>query len=333
MLRLNTSTPSDVDDLAGRIKALAAEAGFVACGFTTADPFPGYAKAIEERMRLFPECRELYASHLARAEPRGHAPWARSIVVGVRWYGHYRLPEETLGHIGRTYLADRRYSGCPDFPMSRSFKAGLKALGLRVKTGGPPARAAAVRAGVARWGRNGFVYGDNGSWINVETWLVDAELPAGAPNEDPVCPAGCRACMDACPTGAIVKPGVVCGSRCVAYLTYGAPPPIPEDLWRSMGGWIYGCDACQEVCPLNRGEWVERDPAPWLEEVRERLTPEALAAMDEAAYLSAIHPRFWYLPADAGGLARWHANARRAAKEADQPRRHGGTEWGLLKGG
>ena len=100
--------------------------------------------------------------------------------------------------------------------------------------------------------------------------------------------------------------------RCVAYLTYEAPLPIPEDLRRAMGPWVYGCDACQEACPLNHGCWKCAETAPWLEEIAELLHPSALAVMDQKTYETLIHPRFWYIPPD--DLARWHANARRAVE-------------------
>ena len=100
--------------------------------------------------------------------------------------------------------------------------------------------------------------------------------------------------------------------RCVAYLTYRAPHPIQEDLWQKMGPWIYGCDACQVVCPLNREAWEGRERMPWLEDVAEALTPGRLAEMDEKTYRERVHPLFWYIPAE--DVARWRANARRALK-------------------
>jgi epoxyqueuosine reductase len=301
--------------LESQIRDLARSIGYADCRFTAADPFEDYRRAIEDRQRRFPEAAGLYAAMLGRADPRGSAPWARSVIVAVRDYGKYRLPPGLVGHIGRNYLADRRIAACPDAAGPKRMKEGLMALGIRVKMGGVPCRAAAVRCGFVRIGRNGFAYTrEHGSWINIEAWRVDAELTPDVPDTEPLCPPGCRACQAACPTEAIVEPYVMRMDRCVAYLTYGAPEPVDADLRAKLGGWIYGCDACQEACPLNAGKWRDEARAPWLEAAAERLTPEALATMDEATYRDVVHPLFWYLPETAEGLARWQANARRACQ-------------------
>jgi len=296
--------------LAQDVKRLAAELGYAACGITSAEPFAEFRAAIRARIRRFPGAAALYEPMLARAEPRRGAPWARSVVVCLRRYGKYRLPPGLAAHIGRNYLCDRRNADCPDHPMPKQFQQGLIALGLRVRRGGTPDRWAAARAGVARVGRNCFACSEHGSWINIETWLVGTALPPDPPALDLPCPDGCRACMNACPTGALVEPLVMRMDRCVAYLSYHAPEPVDPALWEKMGPWIYGCDACQLACPLNKGAWEDLEPAPWLERLAPHLTPAALAEMDETTYREHVHPAFWYIPKH--DLARWHRNAHRA---------------------
>ena len=308
-------TLSAVMSLKDAIRKLAAETGYAACGITDTAPFEDYREALRRLQSRFPESAALYRDMEPRADPRAGTPWARSIVVAVRRYGRYRLPAGLARHIGRNYLCDRRIAACPDAAMPKRMKAGLQALGLRVRTGGVPVRAAAVRAGVAGLARNGFaVRADCGSWLNVEAWKVDAALEPDPPAPPAPCPPGCRACQDACPTGALFEAGCVRMDRCVAYLTYGAPWPVEPELWRRMGPWIYGCDVCQSVCPLNRGRWAEQEPAPWLEAVADRLTPDALARMDEETYRTVVHPLFWYI--EETDLDRWHANAKRAGEWA-----------------
>lgn len=309
--------------LKDEIKRLAAETGYAACGITCAEPFADFRVAVQDRMRRFPEAADLYRDLEGRADPRANAPWVRSIVVCIRRYGKYAVPESLLGHIGRNYLCDRRIKGCPDHTMPDRMKAGLSRLGLRVRTGGVPSRAAAARAGVARIARNGFAYAEGcGSWINIESWRVDAELEPDPPALPAPCPEGCEACRRACPTGALQAPYLMRYDHCTAFLTFEAAPPVAPALWARMGGWVYGCDACQQACPMNRGRWERREKTPWLDHVVDRLTPASLATMDRATYLSIVHPLFGYIPQD--GLERWHANARRALEESgDQaPTRH-----------
>lgn len=308
-----------------QIRDLARSVGYIDCRFTTAAPFEDYRQALEDRMRRFPEAADFYGAMRGRSDPRGNAPWVRSVVVAIRVYGKYRLPEGLAGHIGRNYLADRRIAACPDNTMPSRMKSGLMALGCRVKAGGVPCRSAAARCGAVRIGRNGFAYSrEYGSWINIEAWRVDADLAPDAPDGEPLCPDGCRACLDACPTQAIVEPYVMRMDRCIAHLTYAAPEPVAPELQARMGPWVYGCDACQEACPLNAGRWRATEPAPWLDAVASRLTPEALGSMDERTYRESIHPLFWYIPDTSAGLARWRANACRACAAARGGSAHGG---------
>lgn len=299
------------EELKQAIVELALEAGYVACGVTTADPFAEYARALQDRMARFPEAAPLYAEMQSRVDPRATAPWVESLVVCVRRYGKYELPEGLAEHFGRNYLCDRRHQACPDHGMSDQVHEGLKALGLQVRKGGVPDRWAGARAGVTRFGRNNFAYaGRYGSWINIESWRVSAALPPDEPALSPVCPPDCRACIEACPTGALMAPFTMRMDRCIAHLTYHAPWPIAPELWEQMGPWVYGCDVCQHVCPLNRHAWEPLERATWLDPVAHLLTPASLATMDERTYREVVHPLFWYIPPD--DLPRWHANARRA---------------------
>jgi epoxyqueuosine reductase len=296
--------------MADRIKALAREVGYTACGITSARPFTDYRRALSDRVRRFPEAAELYEPMRGRVDPRSSRKWARAVVACVRPYSKYAEPAGLVGHIGRNYLFDLRNPECPDHQMPVRMKEGLRALGLRVRKGGVPDRLAAARAGVARFGRNCFAIAEGGSWVNLETWMIDRELPVDASTLEPPCPSNCDACMRACPTGAIVEPFVMRMDRCIAYLTYSAPQPIEPRLWERMGPWVYGCDACQEACPLNHGVWEARERASWLDPIAHLLTPAELARMDEETYREVVHPRFWYIPADEP--ERWRRNARRA---------------------
>jgi epoxyqueuosine reductase len=297
--------------LANEIKALAQEIGYADCGITTAAPFPRFADSVKELQKQFPEIKDLYDNMEKKADPRATTPWANSIIVCVRRFGKYEIPEGISENIGRNYLFDQRYPDCPEHSIPKKMTAGLKELGLRVRRGGVPDREAAARAGVTRFGKNCSAYSDKcGSWMNIATWRVDAELPTDEPISEPICPEGCTACIDACPTGALTKPFQMRMDRCIAYLSYEAPEPIPPELWKKMGKWIYGCDVCQNVCPLNKDKWEELEHADWLDPIVPHLSPSALATMDQDTYAKTIHPAFWYIPVE--DLERWHMNAKRA---------------------
>ena len=109
----------------------------------------------------------------------------------------------------------------------------------------------AWRAGLGWIGKNSLLLSrELGSWFFLSEILLDVEL-----DPDPVSPdycGTCSACIDACPTGAIIEPGIVDARKCISYLTIEHRSEIPGGLKQFLGNRIFGCDICQEVCPWNR---------------------------------------------------------------------------------
>ena len=95
---------------------------------------------------------------------------------------------------------------------------------------------------------------DLGSWVALGHILTTARVDAAPPRPAPLsCPAGCRRCLDACPTGALSMDGGLDPSLCLSCHTIEQSGPIREDLRGPAGDRVFGCDACQEACPFNAG--------------------------------------------------------------------------------
>jgi epoxyqueuosine reductase len=109
----------------------------------------------------------------------------------------------------------------------------------------------AEKSGLGWIGKNSnLINKKHGSFFFIAEIIIDVELEPDPPTGD-FC-GTCTACIDACPTNAIVEPYVVDGSRCISYLTIELKENIPSEFKDKMDGWIFGCDVCQDVCPWNR---------------------------------------------------------------------------------
>jgi len=300
-------------DLSARIKQRAHELGFSGCGILTAEPIGEFTSKLEERIRRFPDSQPLYEPLRPYAHPRERALWARSLIICTMPYNRYSIPNDLDHYFGKMYLCDVRVTYSPEYERIAAMEAFLQERGMQTFGGLITARWTAAISGLGRFGKNNFLYTkQDGSWVWLQTWLVDAELACDTPAQpECACPPGCRRCIDACPTGALSEPFCMDRGRCIAQLSYYTEKLPSEALRSQMSLWLYGCDVCQNVCPLNKGKW--RDSAadfPGLNELAKILQPETILAMDEEVFKKKIQPRFWYIPPEKFWL--WRCNALRA---------------------
>jgi epoxyqueuosine reductase len=223
-----------------------------------------------------------------RQDPRLKMPGARSVVVVARNYYYPDPPAEFgTGTVAR-YARGRDYHKVLKKPLIKLARY-LDTFGVEspsyaaVDSGPVMERAWAERAGLGWIGKNSLVLRrDIGSWFFLGTVITEVALDPDLPMEGHC--GTCRACLDACPTDAFVREGVLDARKCISYQTIENRGAIPEALHDKMEGWIFGCDLCQEVCPWNRFQQTSTEPdfAPREGQAHPRL--EELIAMDETTF-------------------------------------------------
>jgi epoxyqueuosine reductase len=288
-------------DLAEDLLAVGRAAGLAAVGIAPASDLERARSALEERKAagLHDGMAFTYRNPARATEPARLLAGARSIVVGARSYRRQppRRPAGRRGPAGRV----ARYAWTDHYAALRE---SLGAVAERLEADGHRARVVAddnglvdreiaYRAGIGWFGKNAnLLLPGEGSWFVLGAVVTTAELPPSAAQVADGCGA-CQRCIDGCPTGAIVAPGVVDAGRCLAWLVQ-KPGVFPRQYRVALGDRIYGCDDCQEVCPPNQ-RTDRRQPAPPAENGHQAWVPllELLAADD--ATLLARHGR-WYIP-------------------------------------
>ncbi len=183
--------------------------------------------------------------------------------------------------------------------------AGIGPFGHRVFTDSAPVLEAelASRSGQGWRGKHSLVLNrEAGSMFFLGEIYVDFALPPTEPETNHC--GSCTACIDICPTQAILAPGLVDARRCISYLTIEHPGSIPLELRPLMGNRIYGCDDCQLVCPWNK--YAQRNALPDFDE-RNGLTGQHLVALfnwSEAEFLAHTEGS----PIRRIGYQRWQRN-------------------------
>ncbi len=251
-----------VPDVPEELRGPFLEEGIQLLGIAAASESPEAEAEYGEWLRrgLSGSMRYLQRHHVLKYRPSRILPGCRSVLLaGLNYY------QEAPGEAGNGQGRVARYAMGRDYHRVLGGKLGRIARRLgehhpreefRPFTDASPLaeRFYAERAGIGFTGRNTLLISSQyGSWFFIGEILSTAAFPpSGEANPGHLsCPAGCRRCIEVCPTGALVSPQRIDASRCISYLTIEHKGSIPEELRPRMGSWLLGCDLCQEVCPLN----------------------------------------------------------------------------------
>lgn len=267
---------------------IARELGFVGVGFAPADFLEQDDLALT---RWLAQGRHGGMSYMARdpyrrSRPQSVLPGARSVIVLATNYSP-EIPRDSSGGRGRrtsTMGRVARYAWGRDYHDLIEDRLAQMEDFLR-KAAGPGAnfrsyvdhgpvleKAFARQAGIGFIGKNTLLITEGfGSWVFLSVIMTTLDLESDSPRTSEC--GSCRACLDACPTGALIAPYQLDANRCISYLTIENKGEIPEDLASKLNGWVFGCDICQEVCPYNAHPMPtpvedfrsEKGVGPWLD--------------------------------------------------------------------
>jgi epoxyqueuosine reductase len=275
------------------LEQIARRHGCAGFGVCRADPYTDTAGAIAWRRAtgLSGHLAFTYRNPARATDVAVSFPWARRLVV-LSWS---YLP--AAGDPGPARPGTGRVARFATTDHYRGLRNALGAVRDRLRADGSRAetlvddnrlvdRAAAVRAGVGWWGKSTMVLDPrHGPWLLLGSVVTDAVLPSTAPM---IRGCGtCTACLPACPTGAIVAPGVLDARRCLAHWSQ-VPGIIPWVFRPLMGDRVYGCDDCLDACPPG-GKLLRRTSAS-----RGRIDLVALLAADDTALLTTFS--HFYVP-------------------------------------
>ena len=296
------------------IQQKAYELGIHKCGIIKPEAMMDYADRLRERMNRIPNGEKIYGNFLNFADIKKGIPWAKSIIVLVFHYGHYILPQESITRsYGKSYLVDSRFN--PDAEERKklmAFDDYLHKLGLKTAWNEHPGitamRWAAHKAGLGIIRRNNFFYTEKGSWVHITALASDKEMELIGNHSLPECSADCNRCIKACPTKSLSSPYTMNMATCVSRLTTSNEAESYDDTTnQQIGKRIYGCDICQDVCPMNKDKWENKDVFPNLNNLSNFLSPVAILNASYESIEKNLTARLFYIKKE--NLWRWKLNA------------------------
>ncbi len=254
--------------LEGEIRAHAARLGFAACGFTTAEDLAcGPVLDAWLDAGRHGDMEYLREKQDRRLRPSSALAGARSAVVVASTYAAAPPADPAWRESLRGRVA--AYALGTDYHQHVAARLETLASAIRERTGaetvvhvdGGPLieKELARRAGIGWYGRNtNLLRPGLGSSFVLGVLVTTAALEPDQPFDAEHC-GTCRACLPACPTGALDTGPTIDARLCISYLTIEHRGPIPPELRAKLGNWVFGCDLCQDVCPWNE-ESAEPNP-------------------------------------------------------------------------
>jgi epoxyqueuosine reductase len=277
--------------ISGQIKQKAYELGFDLCGIAPSRPLVERGNILQQWCERGMNCDMNYLERNIekRIDPEYLIPGAKSVIVtGLNYFTDNKQEEPNVPVISR-YAYGTNYHDV----ITKKLEVMLEFIrGLEVETDGRSfvdsepllEKAWAVEAGLGWQGRHSIVINDKiGSFFFIGIIVLNLKLDYDNPYKENRC-GNCRLCIDQCPTGAINEDGTIDARKCIANLTIENRGPIPEDLIPKIGGRVYGCDKCQEVCPWNRHAKSHNTP--------EFELPEELRLMKKEEWLNLTREQF-----------------------------------------
>ena len=260
---MNADTKLPLDALAQQIKAWGNELGFSAVGIADVDLSHAEENLLRWLEKNYHGTMDYMARHgVKRARPAELVPGTLRVIAVRHDYSvaDVRASDEVLADGDQAFIA--RYALGRDY--HKILRSKLKRLAQRIETAigefqyrvftdSAPVMEVelATKAGLGWRGKHTLLLERRGgSLFFLGEIFTDLPLPVDAPVSNHC--GSCQACIDVCPTRAIVAPYLLDARRCISYLTIEHDGPIPEEFRAAMGNRVFGCDDCQLVCPWNK---------------------------------------------------------------------------------
>jgi len=247
------------------IKAEAKRLGFLSCGISRAGFLEEEAPRLEKWLRENKNGEMAYMeNHFdKRLDPTQLVEGAKSVISLLLNYfpaqvqdpDSYKISKYAYGTDYHLVIKDKLRE------LMHCIESQIGEVGGRAFVDSAPVldKAWAARSGLGWVGKHSnLLTRQVGSFYFIAELIVDLDLEYDGITTDHC--GSCTACIDACPTGAIVEPYVVDGSKCISYLTIELKKEIPREFQGKMDDWIFGCDVCQDVCPWNRFSKAHNEP-------------------------------------------------------------------------